>query len=237
MLVLSKMIAAGGLVRQRRYLTGGVCGSAEHDAESGSAAVAGAVDHDIFSDRRNFRVGCRHRLDRQQRGNTAVFRSHESLGVHAARDQAPGNPPRYPASGAEIPLLAGGDFRRRRRFCDHRFVTQFNTSAVITLFSLNFLRPAFAGWLVDSFRWLLVAGNLIAITVGIMLAFFPDALSKLEARGSGWVSERQAVRGADAMHNTLDTWVAAHPRAAGAIIGFFALALIGAFGLLLPGIR
>ncbi len=114
-------------------------------------------------------------------------------------------------------------------------LTRFDAATVITLLKLNFLRADFAGWLVDSFRWLLVAGNLLAIAAGIMLAFFPNALLALEARGSGWVSERQAVRGADAMHNTLDTWVSAHSRVAGAIIVLFALGLIGAFGLMLPG--
>ncbi len=115
-------------------------------------------------------------------------------------------------------------------------VTQFNSGAVITLFSLQYLRPGFAAWLIDSFRWVLIVGNLTAIVAGIMLAFFPDTLTALEARGSHWYSERQAARGADTMHLTLDSWVAAYPRATGVIIAFYALALIGAFGLMLPGI-
>jgi hypothetical protein len=39
------------------------------------------------------------------------------------------------------------------------------------------------------------------------------------------------------MNLTLDSWVERFPRAAGSIITFFALVLIGAFGLLLPAIR
>lgn len=114
-------------------------------------------------------------------------------------------------------------------------VTRFNSSAVITLFNLQYLRPDFAAWLVDSLRWILIVGNLTAIVAGAMLAFFPDVLAAFETRGSRWYSERQAARGADTMHLTLDSWVAAYPRAAGAIIACFALGLIGAFGLMLPG--
>lgn len=116
-------------------------------------------------------------------------------------------------------------------------LTGFDTRAVITLFSLEYLRPDFAAWLVEGFRWVLVVGNLTAIVTGIMLAFFPNALVALEARGSSWYSERKVARGADTMRVTsLDIWVAAYPRAAGAIIAIFALGLIGTFGNMLPGI-
>ena len=116
-------------------------------------------------------------------------------------------------------------------------VTQFSTSAAITLLKLNGLHPAFAGWLVDAFRWVLIIGNLTAIVAGILLAFFPAAVAALEARGSAWYSERQAARGADTMRVTsLDNWVAAQPRAAGAIVTLFALGLISVFGLSLPGL-
>lgn len=113
--------------------------------------------------------------------------------------------------------------------------TRFNSGAVITLFNLQYLRPNFAAWLVDSLRWILFAGNLTAIVAGIMLAFFPVVLAAMEVRGSRWYSERQAVRGVDTMHFILDSWVVAYPRAAGATIACFALGLIGAFGLMLPG--
>jgi hypothetical protein len=39
------------------------------------------------------------------------------------------------------------------------------------------------------------------------------------------------------MNLTLDNWVAQFPRASGCIITFFALGLIGAFGLMLPAVR
>lgn len=113
-------------------------------------------------------------------------------------------------------------------------LTQFDVRSVIRVFGLGFLKPAFAAWIVDSARWLLVAGNLAGIVVGLLLAFSPQTVAKLEARGSQWYSERKATRGADSLNLGLDAWVATNPRAAGGGIVIFALVLIGAFGLLLP---
>ena len=125
-------------------------------------------------------------------------------------------------------FVAGG------AFAIFSLLTQFNARAVGTLLGLDSLRPVVAIWVIDSVRWMLVAGNLAAVVAGIMLAFFPDAVAVLEARGSHWYSERKMTKGADNMNLKLDPWVAAYPRAAGWSIVFFALALIGAFGLALP---
>ena len=114
---------------------------------------------------------------------------------------------------------------------------RFDVRAVIFLFGLDYFRPSFASWVVESARWVLIVGNAAGIVVGIMLAFFPDALMALEARGAHWYSERAFVKDRDAMNLTLDNWVARFPRASGCIITFFALVLIGAFGLMLPAIR
>jgi len=122
-------------------------------------------------------------------------------------------------------------------FAVYGLATQFNVKAVILVFGLDYFRPSFASWVVESARWVLIIGNLVGIAVGIMLAFFPDALMALEARGSRWYSERQLVKGRETMNLTLDNWVAQFPRASGCIITFFALVLIGAFGLMLPAIR
>lgn len=105
------------------------------------------------------------------------------------------------------------------------------------MFGLDVFRPSFASWLVESARWLLIVSNLVAISVGIMLGFFSDALFALEARCGRWYSQRQLVKSADTMHLTLDKWVATYPHAAGWIITFFAVFLTGAFGCMLAGIR
>ncbi len=113
-------------------------------------------------------------------------------------------------------------------------LTQFDAAAVIFVFNPDFLKPVFSIWLIDSVRWMLVAGNLLAMVTGFLLAFFPDVVAGMEARGSRWYSERKITKGADQLNLKLDAWVSAHPRIAGWGIVFFALVLIGAFGLLLP---
>ncbi len=113
-------------------------------------------------------------------------------------------------------------------------VAQFDRSAVIAMFGLKFLRADFAAWLVDGFRWVLVAGNLTAIVIGIMLAFFPAIVVAVETRGSRWYSERQLTKGSDKLNLELDTWLAVYPRLAGGIILLFALSLVGTFGMMLP---
>ena len=128
-------------------------------------------------------------------------------------------------------FIAGGVFAIYGLF------TQYNAGAAIRLFGLGFLRPSFAGWVVDSARWLLIAGNLAGIAVGIALGFFSERLMALEARGSRWYSERQLARDRDRMNFALDHWVAQFPRTAGWIITFFALVLIGAFGMMLPALK
>lgn len=125
-------------------------------------------------------------------------------------------------------FVAGGTF------AIFNLLTQFDAAAITFVLGLSFLKPSFSGWLIDSVRWLLILGNVLAIVAGILLAFSPATVVKLEARGSHWYSERQITKGADQLNLKLDAWVEAHPRPAGWGIVFFALALIGAFGLMLP---
>jgi len=113
-------------------------------------------------------------------------------------------------------------------------LTQFDIRGVIRVFGLEFMRPVLAAWVVDGARWVLVVGNLAGVVLGLLLAFSPSTVVKLEARGSHWYSERQMTKGANSLNLGLDTWVAAHSRVAGGGIVVFALALIGAFGLMLP---
>lgn len=113
-------------------------------------------------------------------------------------------------------------------------LTQFDAAAIIFVLGLGFMKPVVAGWLIDSLRWLLVAGNVLAIVAGILLALSPDTVVKLEVRGSHWYSERKVTKGADQLNLRLDAWVTAHPREAGWGIVFFALVLLGAFGMILP---
>ena len=109
----------------------------------------------------------------------------------------------------------------------------YNDIAAVVMFGLGNLHPVLASWLVSSVRWILIAGALVGIVVGIMLAFFPAALFRLETGGGHWYSERELSKGVDTLHLKADNWVAENPRASGLIIIVCALLLIGIFGVML----
>ena len=128
-------------------------------------------------------------------------------------------------------FIAGG------AFTTYILATKFEANAAIKMFNLMALRPVVSMWIVESGRWILVVGNLIAVVAGILLAFFPAVVATLETGGSRWFSERRLLKGSDALNLTLDKWVAAYPRPAGAIITAGALLMIGNFGIMLLGMR
>jgi hypothetical protein len=128
-------------------------------------------------------------------------------------------------------FIAGG------AFATFILATKFDAGAANQLLNLTALHPSIASWIVASVRWILIVGNLIAVLVGILLAFFPAALVALEAGGGSWFSERRLFKGADTPNLSLDKWVAAYPRQAGAIIAAGALLMLGSFGIMLLGMR
>jgi hypothetical protein len=81
-------------------------------------------------------------------------------------------------------------------------------------------------------RWFMVAGGLTAVAVGVMLLFFPRAYRALEERANHWYSTRQALTGGDSMRMSLDRWVEAYPRPAGAIIACLSVIAALAFAAL-----
>ena len=64
---------------------------------------------------------------------------------------------------------------------------------------------------------------MLALVVGVMLGYFPDALGRLEAYANRWVSTRQLTMGSETMVFSLDRLVEAFPRTAGAMIVVAAL--------------
>jgi hypothetical protein len=86
--------------------------------------------------------------------------------------------------------------------------------------------------LLKAMRWFMVVGGLTAMAVGVMLLFFPRAYLAVEARANRWYSTRQALTGGDSMHLTLDRWVEAYPRLAGALIACLSVIAAAAFAVL-----
>lgn len=128
-------------------------------------------------------------------------------------------------------FIAGG------AFATYILATQYDANAARDLLNLKAVHPMIALWLVDAGRWILIVGNLAAVAVGILLAFFPDALAAFEVRGKTWFSERRHTKGADTQHLSLDGWVVAHPRLAGIVITAGSLLMMAAIGIMLLGSR
>jgi len=124
-------------------------------------------------------------------------------------------------------FLAGGLYSL------YALVAQFNIEAIIFSLKLGEVPPLISGSLIDGTRWILIAGNLAAVAVGIMMVFFPDKLTTLEARGGKWYSVRALTQGGDQMHTPLDRWVAASPRVAGAAIAVGSLVIVVSFAFML----
>ena len=91
-------------------------------------------------------------------------------------------------------------------------------------------------WFTNSLRWALIGANLIALAIGVVLAFFPQMMGPLAASANRWVSSRQLTMKGDEMDLTIDIVVRAHPRLAGVLIAVGALVpAIGASMMLFGG--
>lgn len=111
-------------------------------------------------------------------------------------------------------------------------ITEIDADKLANALHLN-VPHSFAAWLLESARWILIAGSLLAIAVGVMLIFFPKALHAIETRANQWHSTRSISRGGETIHTGFDEWVDCHPRAMGLIIASGALVVAVHFGMLL----
>lgn len=80
--------------------------------------------------------------------------------------------------------------------------------------------------LAQSLRWILIAGSLLGVGIGIALCFFPGALGTLEKTLNQWISSRRMVHGWDDMNLPLDHLIEAHPRPSGWILSCVALGVV-----------
>lgn len=104
--------------------------------------------------------------------------------------------------------------------------------------TLRFDLPgAYVLWIVDSLRWFLVVGSVLAVVVGALLIVAPGVLRPFMSAADHWYSTRKAASGADRMNMAVDSWVQAHPRIAGWVITLGALVVVVNFGILLLGGR
>jgi hypothetical protein len=90
-------------------------------------------------------------------------------------------------------------------------------------------------WLLESLKWLMIAGSLLALAIGIVLGFFPNALSVVEKRANQWYVPSELGQGANKMHLLIDRWVQHSPKAAGWIIVIGALIVVVNSAVVLHG--
>ena len=91
-------------------------------------------------------------------------------------------------------------------------------------------------WVANIVRWALIAGNVIALAIGIVLAFAPRLMTPLAAGANRWISTRRMAKKADEMDFTIDNVVRAYPRIAGTLIALGALVpVVGATLMLFGG--
>lgn len=127
-----------------------------------------------------------------------------------------------------MPHDVGAGVRRHRRLIGAIFVlgaaysvfalcAWFDNAAIVYGLKLRYPRE-FVAVVVESVRWSLIVFGLLAIAIGVMLLFFPAALTRVEAHANSWYSVRRLTLGADTMYLSLDRLVEAYPRTSGAIL-------------------
>ena len=113
-------------------------------------------------------------------------------------------------------------------------VAKLDVGVVLSLIGAS--RYSFIGpWLLQSLKWLMIAGSVLALAIGIVLAFFPDAMGALEERANQWYAPKRLGQGADEMHLLVDRWVQSSPKTAGWMILIGALIVVGNSAVVLLG--
>lgn len=99
-------------------------------------------------------------------------------------------------------------------------------------------RLYFSAVALQTMKWVLVAGGAFAALVGLLMIVSPERLGVFERRLNEWRSPKRLVAADEEMHMQLEPRVAAHPRAAGWLIGGASLVVTLAMsGLLLARIH
>ena len=91
----------------------------------------------------------------------------------------------------------------------------------------------FVIWTVESARLTLITLSVFSLMIGIMLGFFPHALSVIEKPLNKWYSMRVLIYELEKMHMGVDRFVAAFPQTVGWVILFPALAVLINSGFML----
>lgn len=90
---------------------------------------------------------------------------------------------------------------------------------VLVVYGVDLQKWLVASILVQTVRWCMVAGSILAVVMGMLVLFFPAALASVEARMNRWQSTRTMLSPeGDRMKLPLEALVEAYPRASGWLI-------------------
>ncbi|MDZ4253785.1 MAG: hypothetical protein U1A72_14550 [Sulfuritalea sp.] len=142
-----------------------------------------------------------------------------------------------------IPRDTGADVARHRHLIGGLFILVAAYSTFVLMTQVDVPRfvaalridapPALALMIVESLRWCLVVGGMVAIAVGIMMIFFQNALGFIETHANRWYSFRRHSLAGDVMHMGVERWTESHPRITGWTLTAGALVVVVAFGMTL----
>jgi hypothetical protein len=124
-------------------------------------------------------------------------------------------------------LVAGGGFAL------YFLLARLEIPHAAMVLGVNIQRWFLAGLALQTMKWLLVVGSVLAVAVGFLMLFFPRLLEAFEARMNRWYSTRRLLHsGGESMKLPLDLLVEAYPRAAGWIIAAGSLVVAIAMAIL-----
>ena len=92
-----------------------------------------------------------------------------------------------------------------------------------------------SGVMLETMKWVLVAGGALAFAVGLLMLFFPARLAAFEARMNHWYSSPRLLAAEEKMITPLEPRVEANPRGAGWLIGIASLLVAAAMIVLIVG--
>lgn len=99
---------------------------------------------------------------------------------------------------------------------------------------VNLKRWFLTGVALQTTKWFLIAGSVLAVTVAVLILFFPQRLEALEARLNKWYSTRNILPPTgESMRFPLEMIVEASPRAAGWSIAAASFLIAAAMAVLI----
>ena len=105
---------------------------------------------------------------------------------------------------------------------------------VALVLGVNLRRWFLTGVALQTMKWFLIVGSVLALVVGVLILFFPGRLAALEARLNKWYSTRNVLPPTgESMRFPLDMMVEAAPRTSGWIIAVASLVVAAAMAVLL----